>query len=109
MIKKLQQKTKINKIVNVEGFETNQSQRIIDEARKKCGFKPNPNAEEFAPQKARVFIENQVIQEAEDISQTDSLSSDEVSLTSKKAPQIQRERPEGQRNPKIILTHQITR
>ena len=55
------------------------------------------------------FIENQVIQEAEDISQTDSLSSDEVSLTSKKTPQIQRERPEGQRNPKIILTHQITR
>ena len=98
----------MNKIVNVEGFETNQSQRIIDEAGKKCGFEPNPNAEEFVPQKARVFIENQVIQEAEDISRTDSLSSGEVSLTPKKDPQIQRERSEGQRNPKIILTHQIT-
>ena len=82
-LKNFAKKQKLTKLkVNVEGFETNQSQRIIDESRKKCGFEPNPNAEEIVPQKARVFIENQVIQEAEDISQTDSLSSDEVSFVS---------------------------
>ena len=98
----------MNKIVNVEGFEANQSQRIIDEARKKCGFVPNPNAEEFVPQKAKFHFENQVVREAEDISQTDSLSSDEVDLTPKKDSQTRRERSEGQRIPKVILTHQIS-
>ena len=62
LIKKLRKKTKINKIKS-------QRRRIWDKSqRKKCGFEPNPNAEEIVPQKARVFIENQVIQEAEDIS-----------------------------------------
>ena len=61
-LKNFAKKTKINKIKS-------QRRRIWDKSqRKKCGFEPNPNAEEFVPQKARVFIENQVIQEAEDIS-----------------------------------------
>ena len=65
--KKFEKNQKLTKLkVNVEGFEKN------------C----RRNAEEIVPQKARVFIENQVIQEAEDISQTDSLSSDEVSFVS---------------------------
>ena len=69
---------------------------------------PNPNAEEFVPQKAKFHFENQVVREAEDISQTDSLSSDEVDLTPKKDSQTRRERSEGQRIPKVILTHQIS-
>ena len=56
-------------IVNEEAFkrpsEANQPQNLIEEAKKKCQIVLDPNAKEFLPRKATVYIESQFVQDAE--------------------------------------------